>query len=269
MISFEEYKDVYHSNVKDETEINHIKVEFESNLEALEKLNPEKDYSTEELRELLFDKQVKSQTTFYRRRRGMVRLATIMGFNFKIVHKINSIDFEDVFDNDSFASEYFASLDDLCDAVLKVQKASPENDRTGSLAAVCLLWSGLTFAEVTRLKDADIDFSSNTITYEDANKNKRQIVIGLRTANAIKAYMDSRKSTDGYLFVGATGMKAHTTTINKMVVNMSKFSDRKFISKNITYSGWFWRIYNGREPEDFSAKDLKMKYETWVECFYG
>jgi integrase len=268
MISFDEYREIYHDKTTSDYEIKHLESEFNEQLKSLEKLDIKKwDYTKEQLVSILFDKPVNSQTTFYRTRRGLMRLATIRGFDFRLVHKIGTIEFEDVFNNDDFSSEYFGSLDELCEEVLRVQKVSPENDRTGSLAVVCLLWSGLTFAELTRLRDEDVDVHNRTVKAVDANGNEKQFEIDERTAKAISSYMSSRKCSNGFVFVGRNGEQAHRTTINKMLVRMNNYSNKKFVSKNITYSGWFWRIYHGYDEELFATKDVKIKYDTWINTF--
>lgn len=267
MISFDEYREIYHSKTTSECEIKHLELEFNEQLESISKLNPKKDYSKEQLIEILFDKPINSQSTFYRMRRGIMRLATIQGFDFRLVHRIGTIEFKDIFNDNDFAREYFGNLDELCKEVLNVQKISPENDRTGSLAVVCLLWSGLTFADLTRLRDEDVDFESLVVKSTDSNGNETQFAIEERTAKAIKSYMNSRKASNGFLFVGRSGEKAHRTTINKMLVSLNDYSNKKFVSKNITYSGWFWRIYHGIENESFVTKDIKIKYDTWISTF--
>ena len=267
MISFDDYRQTYHSNVVDETELRHLKVEFDEQKELLSKLDISKDYTKEQLKEVLFSKKINSQTTFYRMRRGLVRLATISGFDFRIVHRINTIEFDEIFKSEDFDKEYFASIDDLCGEILKVQRSSPSNDRTGSMAVACLLWCGLTQSDITRLKDSNIDFNTNTIDYEDYNGIWKRVGMDKRSALVLRSYMDSRNSTNGYVFVGPSGSQAHKTTVNKMLKSMNDYSDRVFISKNITYSGWFWRIYHKKDPEAFPSKDMRLKYNKWVECF--
>lgn len=271
MISFEEYQNLYHGGAKDEFEIKHLKSEFEEQVDLVNKLDKNKDYMKDELKDLLFEKSVDSQTTFYRKRRGLARIATIQGFNFRTIHQINSIDFTDVYDASDFKNEYFGSLDELFETIKIIQKMAPENNRTGALAVVGLLWSGMTFAEITRLKDCDINFDNKTISVVRKERNGKErtetVLICDRVISAVKSYMDKRIASTGWLFVGTKGDKAHKTTINKMITGLNGYTNKTFISKNITYSGWFNRIYNGCASEQFKTKDLQIKYNTWKEVF--
>ncbi|MBO7462023.1 MAG: hypothetical protein J6T96_05460 [Bacteroidales bacterium] len=271
MISFEEYRNLYHNGAKDEFEIKHLKTEFEEQVDLVNKLDKNCDYTKDELKNMLFEKSVDSQTTFYRKRRGLARIATIQGFDFRLIHQINSIEFADVFDANEFENEYFGSLDELFETVKLIQKISPENDRTGSLAVVGLLWSGLTFAEITRLMDCDIDFEKKTIDVvrkrRDGREKTETVAVCDRVLSAVKAYMDNRCSSVGWVFVGTKGDKAHKTTINKMITNLNGYTNKKFVSKNITYSGKFFRLSAGYNEKTITTKDIKIKYDNWISIF--
>ena len=262
MISFNEYRLLYHPNVIDQTEINHLQVEFEENIELLERLDKNDVYSFNDLKKILFGNKIKSQTTFYRRRRGFVRLASILGYNPETINEINKISFEDIYYDKPFAEEYFADLEDLFNEINKIQKMNPDYSRIGSKAATGLLWSGLTFADLTRLTDSQIDLKSGLIKF-----NNKTIGLDDRVVLAIKEYIAWRKGGGGYLFTGANGIKAHRTTVNKMISGLNGYTERKFLSKNITYSGWFYRIHNQTEERVFKSKDLEIKYELWVSEF--
>ena len=43
--------------------------------------------------------------------------------------------------------------------------------------------------------------------------------------------------------------------------------DKKFISKNITDSGRFYRRYKGIDNTELRGSDIKLKYNLWVNVF--
>lgn len=262
MITFDAYRLLYHPNVTDQTEINHLQVEFEENISLLTKLDKDGVYSIDDLKKILFGNLIRSQTTFYRRRRGIIRLASIYGYNAEMINKINKISFEDIFNDEPFANEYFADLDDLFGEINLIQKMNPDYNRVGSKAATGLLWSGLTFADLTRLLDSQLILNKCQLQVDDY-----VIELDSKVVRAVEDYMDWRKGGGGYLFTGSNGTKAHRTTINKMISGLNGYTNRKFLSKNITYSGWFYRIYHGVTRKDFKSKDLEIKYNLWVSEF--
>lgn len=262
MISFDEYVKLYHPNIVKDVELKHTRVEFDECVELISKLDKDKDYSEQDLRELLFDSKIDSQTTFYRKRRGLARIATIQGYDFRLIHKINQVSFEDVYEEKNFANEFFGSLEELYSEINKIQKLNPDHNRTGSRAATGLLWCGLTFAEITRLKNDDLDFKSKTVKVNNNRINVYEEVI-----KAIRDYINGQKNKGEYLFTGTNGDKAHRTTINKMISGLNGYTDKKFISKNITYSGRFYRRYKGIDNTELRGSDIKLKYNLWVKVF--
>ena len=262
MINFEEYAKLYHPNVVNETERKHLMVEYNECVELINRLDKDKDYSSHELISILFKNKIDSQTTFYRKRRGLTRIATIQGFDFRLIHRINQISFNDIYDDSDFPNEFWGSLDELYSEINKIQKLDIAIDRTGSRAAIGLLWSGLTFSEITRIKDSDLHLDRKIISSEG-----KDIRVDDRTIRAIKDYILWRKGGGEYLFTGSNGVKAHRTTVNKMISGMNGYTKKSFISKNITYSGKFYRIYHNIEPNELKGVDIQTKYELWVKNF--
>ena len=115
-------------------------------------------------------------------------------------------------------------------------------------------------------KISDLDLNGGTVTIKRANR-EIEFELDDKVVKYIKQYMKKRVSTGAYVFVGKSGDKAHRTTTNKMIISLNEFSDKRFLSKNITYSGWFYRIYNKKQENDIKMLDIKIKYNIWKSAF--
>lgn len=265
-LNFEEFAQIYNPNTEvDSFEYKNIHKEFNLAEEKISKLDKTKDYNWEELKVLLFDgKEINSQTTFYKTRRMYSRMMTISGFNFKVVNQLSKIEYEDIFDYKSFSKSFFKDYKDLSNEIEKIQKMSVENNRTPTMALVSLMWSGLSLVESTNLLVIDVNLPAKEITLKDSC-----IPIIDEVSKAIDKHLSSRNIKSDYVFCGRSGDKAHITTTNKMITSLNAIQDeRKFVSKNIYYSGLFYRTLSGTDNIDNLCRDIKLKYYQWLKSFY-
>lgn len=266
MISFEEFAEIYHNSVDtDSFEYKHIEKIYLDSVEQISKLDSNREYKSGELKDILFSSiDLKSQTTFYKYRRMYQRIMTIEKFGYRTINEISKIEFEDVFNTESINKEYFKDHEDIINSIKRIQKVNNNINRNPVMALALIMWSGLTLTDARNVLVENINFDAKTLDISGVS-----VSINKETCDAIRNHMTDKGIVSGYLFPGRYGGKASITTVNKMITSLNSVqSEKRFISKNIYYSGMFYRNKFYNEEISDVCNDVKIKRNEWEKAFY-
>lgn len=99
-----------------------------------------------------------------------------------------------------------------------------QNESRRNYAIVTLLaYAGLRISEALNLKINDFNLETKELIVKDGKGEKtRTVFMNQKVINAVRLYIDERKSSSDYLFVSKFGNKLDRTVINRMFAKYSK-----------------------------------------------